>query len=336
MQVKRNTCSLYCAQREGRRPQQRRELSRRDSRCERELRARVHRAGDGPVDVGRFATLCHYKFCTSIRTESRFVEHPATRTAGGHRRLPEHDRHPDRRRRRRGARAARAAPRERLRARRHRRRRARPRPPARRRQRRRARGAAPRRRRRRADGRPSGGSASRSRSGPTRTRRPRSTRELEREYRAVVEEILELRGDDGSIARFLRSITEPGALADTAGYSPDLTFEQKVELLETARRRRSASSSSWRLQRERLAEMQVRRRIREDVESGRGQAAARVHPAPADGVDPQGARRGRRLRRRRVPREDRRGRHAGRRPRAGRARARPPRADGRAAAPSAR
>src|SRR5918996_3116199 len=59
------------------------------------------------------------------------------------------------------------------------------------------------------------------------------TRKLEQEYRAVVEEILELRGDDGRIASFLRSITEPGALADTAGYSPDLTFEQKIDLLET-------------------------------------------------------------------------------------------------------
>src|SRR3954465_15644866 len=49
------------------------------------------------------------------------------------------------------------------------------------------------------------------------------TRELEREYRAVVDEILELRGDDGRVAAFLRSITEPGALADTSGYSPDLT-----------------------------------------------------------------------------------------------------------------
>src|ERR671939_511238 len=54
------------------------------------------------------------------------------------------------------------------------------------------------------------------------------TRDLEREYRAVVEEILELRGDDGRIAEFLRSISEPGTLADTSGYSPDLTFEQKV------------------------------------------------------------------------------------------------------------
>src|SRR5439155_1698205 len=59
------------------------------------------------------------------------------------------------------------------------------------------------------------------------------TRELEREYRATVEEILEMRGDDGRIAAWVRAIVEPGPLADTAGYSPDLTFEQKVRLLET-------------------------------------------------------------------------------------------------------
>ena len=59
------------------------------------------------------------------------------------------------------------------------------------------------------------------------------TRELEREYRAVVDEILELRGDDGRISAFVRSITSPGALADTAGYSPDLNFAQKLQLLET-------------------------------------------------------------------------------------------------------
>src|SRR5206468_10986898 len=58
------------------------------------------------------------------------------------------------------------------------------------------------------------------------------TRNLEREYRAVVEELLELRGDDGRVAAFVRSITEPGALADTSGYAPDLSFEQKVKLLE--------------------------------------------------------------------------------------------------------
>src|SRR6202161_2136874 len=58
------------------------------------------------------------------------------------------------------------------------------------------------------------------------------TRNLEREYRAVVEELLELRGDDGRIAAFVRSITEPGSLADTSGYSPDINYSQKVELLQ--------------------------------------------------------------------------------------------------------
>jgi ATP-dependent Lon protease len=92
-------------------------------------------------------------------------------------------------------------------------------------------------------------------------------RELEREYRAVVEEILELRGDDGRIAAFVRSISEPGALADTSGYSPDLTFEQKVRLLETVDVRERLVIA-LELQRERLALMQVRQRIQEDVESG--------------------------------------------------------------------
>src|SRR4051794_19293565 len=93
------------------------------------------------------------------------------------------------------------------------------------------------------------------------------TRDLEREYRAVVEEILELRGDDGRIAAFLRSITEPGALADTAGYSPDLNYEQKVELLSTLDVTERLEKSLA-MQRERLAEMQVRTRIRDDVQSG--------------------------------------------------------------------
>ncbi len=93
------------------------------------------------------------------------------------------------------------------------------------------------------------------------------TRELAREYRAVVEEILELRGDDGSISAFLRSVQEPGALADTAGLSPEFSAEQKLRLLDTldvSERLRVAVE----LQRERLAELQVRSRIRDDVESG--------------------------------------------------------------------
>jgi ATP-dependent Lon protease len=93
------------------------------------------------------------------------------------------------------------------------------------------------------------------------------TRELEREYRATVEEILELRGDDGRISAFLRAIAEPGALADSAGYSPSLTYEQKVELLRTIDVTQRLELAV-RLQRDSLAELQIRKRIREDVQEG--------------------------------------------------------------------
>jgi ATP-dependent Lon protease len=93
------------------------------------------------------------------------------------------------------------------------------------------------------------------------------TRNLEREYRAVVEEILDLRGADSRISAFVRSITEPGALADTAGYSPEIAYAQKVELLQAVDVTERLELA-LKLQRERLAEQQVRRRIREDVESG--------------------------------------------------------------------
>ncbi|HEY3552961.1 MAG TPA: AAA family ATPase, partial [Solirubrobacterales bacterium] len=93
------------------------------------------------------------------------------------------------------------------------------------------------------------------------------TRELMREYRAVVEEILELRGDDGRIAAFLRSVEEPGALADTSGLSPDISNEGKLRLLETIDVT-GRLELAVELQRERLAELQVREKIRDDVESG--------------------------------------------------------------------
>src|SRR6266498_1386520 len=93
------------------------------------------------------------------------------------------------------------------------------------------------------------------------------SRELEREYRAVVEEILELRGDDGRISSFVRSIGDVGTLADTAAYAPEATFEQRIELLEAVDVIERLELA-LRLQRERLAELQIRHRIREDVEEG--------------------------------------------------------------------
>src|SRR5204863_3958452 len=82
---------------------------------------------------------------------------------------------------------------------------------------------------------------------------PVQTRELEREYRAVVEEILELRDADERISAFLRSITEAGTLADTAAYAPDISFAQRVELLEKVDVIERLEHALG-LQRERLAE----------------------------------------------------------------------------------
>jgi ATP-dependent Lon protease len=94
-----------------------------------------------------------------------------------------------------------------------------------------------------------------------------TVRAVEREYRAVVEEILDLRGADARIRAFLRSITGPGPLADTSGYSPDVSLRDKIGLLETldvSERLERALE----LQRERLAELQVRAKIRDDVQQG--------------------------------------------------------------------
>jgi ATP-dependent Lon protease len=95
---------------------------------------------------------------------------------------------------------------------------------------------------------------------------PIKTDELAREYRAVVEEILELRGADERVASFLRAVVEPGALADTCAYSPDVSFEDRVRLLETidvVERLQLALD----LQRERLTDLQLRAKVRSDVES---------------------------------------------------------------------
>src|SRR5688572_2947651 len=93
------------------------------------------------------------------------------------------------------------------------------------------------------------------------------TRVAEREYRAVVEEILELRGADERVSAFLRAIVEPGALADTIGYAPDVSFAQKVEVLETLGVT-DRIELAVKIQRERLTELQLRKKIREDVQSG--------------------------------------------------------------------
>ncbi len=90
--------------------------------------------------------------------------------------------------------------------------------------------------------------------------------ELAREYRAVVENILEARGAQ-QVAEMLRGITDPGQTADMAVYSPDLSFERKVEVLETIDvEQRLEKVLAW--ARDTLAEVTVKDQIRKDVSEG--------------------------------------------------------------------
>jgi ATP-dependent Lon protease len=88
-------------------------------------------------------------------------------------------------------------------------------------------------------------------------------RELAREYRAVVETLLEERGAR-RIAEVLAGVDDPGQLADTAGYSPDLTMEQRVQLLETVDvEERLELALLW--AREVLADFELKDKIRSEV-----------------------------------------------------------------------
>jgi ATP-dependent Lon protease len=88
-------------------------------------------------------------------------------------------------------------------------------------------------------------------------------RELAKEYRGAVEAITDARGVP-AVAEFLRGVTDPGQLADTSGYSPDLSFEQKVEVLETLDvEARLEKVLRW--AKDTLAEIQVKERIRDEV-----------------------------------------------------------------------
>jgi ATP-dependent Lon protease len=88
-------------------------------------------------------------------------------------------------------------------------------------------------------------------------------RELAREYRAVIEAVLEAR-DARNVTEFLRGVENPGHLADTSGYSPDLSFDQKIEVLETLEvEGRLTKLLEW--TRETLAEISLKDKIRSDV-----------------------------------------------------------------------
>ena len=87
--------------------------------------------------------------------------------------------------------------------------------------------------------------------------------ELADEYRAVVREVLDQRGMGGVGDRLL-GIEDPSQLADLAVYSPDLSLDQKVELLETVDiRERLGKLMTW--MGEVLADLTLRKKVRDSA-----------------------------------------------------------------------
>ena len=93
-----------------------------------------------------------------------------------------------------------------------------------------------------------------------------AARELAREYRALIENLLELRGA-GRVIEAVRSVRHPGHLADLAGYSPDFSIEQKLEVLETLDiEQRLSRLIAW--TKDVLADASVREKVRTEVNEG--------------------------------------------------------------------
>ncbi len=86
------------------------------------------------------------------------------------------------------------------------------------------------------------------------------------EYQALVVAVLERR-NAWQIIDSVKQITDPSTLADTAGWAPYLSIEQKRQLLETPDvEQRLRDLIEW--TREHLAEVEVTDKIRDDVRDG--------------------------------------------------------------------
>lgn len=95
---------------------------------------------------------------------------------------------------------------------------------------------------------------------------PGAVTELTKEYKAVATDWLRKRGAWQVVDR-VQQIDDVGQLADNSGYSPFLTIEQRVELLETADPvARLKLATQW--LKEHLAEQDVAESIAKDVQEG--------------------------------------------------------------------
>ncbi len=95
---------------------------------------------------------------------------------------------------------------------------------------------------------------------------PEAAVELAKEYRALIENVLEARGVPGAI-QVIRGIHHPGQLADMSGYSPDLSLEQKIEILETVDiEMRLHKLVEW--AKTTLADVSLKEKVRNEVQEG--------------------------------------------------------------------
>ncbi|HKW07261.1 MAG TPA: endopeptidase La [Candidatus Dormibacteraeota bacterium] len=92
------------------------------------------------------------------------------------------------------------------------------------------------------------------------------SQELAREYRALLENLVESRGLP-QVVQFLRAARTPTHLADLAGYSPDLSTEQKLQILEeTDLEKRLSTLIEW--TKAVLADASLKEKIRSEVAEG--------------------------------------------------------------------
>ena len=113
-------------------------------------------------------------------------------------------------------------------------------------------------------------------------------RELAEEYKRLVVAVLQRR-EAWQVIDSVSQMTDPAAIADSAGYAPYLSVDRKRELLETPEvESRLEALIGWDL--EHLAEVEVADKIGEDVREGMEEEPAGVPAASAARRDPQGAR----------------------------------------------
>src|SRR5581483_2133311 len=91
-------------------------------------------------------------------------------------------------------------------------------------------------------------------------------RELARDVRAAVAALFDRLGGR-RLTEVLRGVDDPGAIADLAGWWPDLAFERKVELLETVDvETRLEKVLAW--VKEAMVELELAEKIRKEVSEG--------------------------------------------------------------------